>query len=239
MQFSLFRRPLLALSLFCSLAAANSEKVVFVAPAPQSLHAADPAFTSLTLQTLDLSSPVLRVDLARAPPGANNEDTPSAPTTQSWFLLKNLSSGQRYELRINSAAIQPSRFHLDTFPLSEVLDTPALRDALTEYVNSHDGQRGTGSRVGQSIVGDGKASSLLVRVKARADFYTADEALMESPGDVLADIILDPYVWNAVPESLLLTITYIAVLAVASWFLSQAVWTWLLRVGKGTKAHVG
>lgn len=47
---------------------------------------------------------------------------------------------------------------------------------------------------------------------------------MQTVPPVLVDIILDPYVLNVLPRSLVPTAAYILVVAVASWFLSKGAW---------------
>jgi hypothetical protein len=65
------------------------------------------------------------------------------------------------------------------------------------------------------------ASVLLLHIQAAADYFTHDAALMQNPPPVLVDLILDPYVFNVVPRSLLPTAGYLVVLAILSWFAAQ------------------
>lgn len=71
---------------------------------------------------------------------------------------------------------------------------------------------------------DTRASVLFLRISAAADYYTLDKNLMEKVPPVLVDIILDPYLLNIFPKSLLPTAGYILVVAAASWFVSAYVW---------------
>jgi hypothetical protein len=50
---------------------------------------------------------------------------------------------------------------------------------------------------------------------------------------VLVDIILDPYLWNVFPKSLLPTAGYLAVVAVVAWFVSDAIGKYLRAVAGG------
>jgi len=68
-----------------------------------------------------------------------------------------------------------------------------------------------------------KASLLLLQIKASADYFTGDKSLMKDPPPVLVDLILDPYLLNVIPRSLVPTAGYIAVIAVASWFVSRSI----------------
>jgi hypothetical protein len=51
------------------------------------------------------------------------------------------------------------------------------------------------------------------------------------------DLVLDPYLLNIFPQSLLPTAAYIVVLAVASWFLSGFAWS-KLQLFVQRKQHV-
>lgn len=54
---------------------------------------------------------------------------------------------------------------------------------------------------------------------------------MENAPPVLIDIILDPYIFNILPRSLVPTIAYIILLAVGSWHVSRYVINWMCRIG--------
>jgi hypothetical protein len=47
---------------------------------------------------------------------------------------------------------------------------------------------------------------------------------MQHPPKVSVDIILDPYLANIFPASLLPTAAYIIVLAIGAWYLSGVIW---------------
>lgn len=78
--------------------------------------------------------------------------------------------------------------------------------------------------------GEIRASVLFLRIFAAADYYTLDKSLMKSVPPVLVDIILDPYILNIFPRSLLPTAGYVLVIAIASWFLSDYVWELVLKL---------
>lgn len=63
-------------------------------------------------------------------------------------------------------------------------------------------------------------SVLFLRILAAADYYTANSTLMESVQPVKADIILDPFLLNVFPRSLVPTAIYILPVAVAVYFIS-------------------
>lgn len=108
---------LLALfALFVHAAFANTEKTIFVAPAPIVLPAAAPTLEHLRLETLSNANTTLRAALSVAFP---TQDKPKG--LESWYLLRNLNEGQRYEVRVCWAAVvSPSVvshwYHLRAFP---------------------------------------------------------------------------------------------------------------------------
>lgn len=52
-----------------------------------------------------------------------------------------------------------------------------------------------------------------------ADYVTMDRALMEEVPPVLVDIILDEYLFNVLPRSLVPTIAWMAVVGFAAWWI--------------------
>jgi len=59
-------------------------------------------------------------------------------------------------------------------------------------------------------------SILFLQIFSTADYYTADKGLMENVPPVLVDIILDPFILNIFPRSLLPTAGYLIALAIGS-----------------------
>jgi hypothetical protein len=76
------------------------------------------------------------------------------------------------------------------------------------------------------------SSILFLQVLAAADYHTSNKTLMENVPPVLVDIILDPFVFNILPKSLLPTVGYLIVLAVGSWPLAQYMSHWLHKVAE-------
>ena len=73
----------------------------------------------------------------------------------------------------------------------------------------------------QQASGDSdRLSILFLRIYAAADYFTHDKELMKNVPPVSVEIILDPFLWNVFPVSLLPTAGYIVVVAIAGWFLS-------------------
>jgi len=71
------------------------------------------------------------------------------------------------------------------------------------------------------------SSTLFLHISAAADYFTMNQTLMEHVPPVFVDIILDPYIFNVFPQSLLPTAAYLILLAIGSWFLSKWVSNWL------------
>lgn len=61
-------------------------------------------------------------------------------------------------------------------------------------------------------------SVLFLRIHAAADYFTTNETLMNNVPPVIADIILDPFLWNVFPRSLVPTALYTVVIAVIAYF---------------------
>jgi ethanolamine transporter EutH len=70
------------------------------------------------------------------------------------------------------------------------------------------------------------SSTLFLQIFAAADYYTTNKTLMEQVPPVFVDIILDPYLFNVFPRSLVPTAVYIVLLAIGSWFLSKHISQW-------------
>lgn len=205
------------LSLFASipyLVLANTEKVIFVAPDPGALP---DSLQALQIDTIIPTQPVSRKSLPVAFP--NDTRSEDVQGRVSWYLVTQLNPGQRYEIRICWAAIQPTEFSLDIFEARDFSEDPTLLQHLLQY-NQH--QSGHTPIVTESI-----DSHLLLRVASAADFYTTNKSLMRNPPPVDVDIILDPFIANVFPASLLPVAGYIVLLAVISWPVSQFVWNLL------------
>ena len=70
-----------------------------------------------------------------------------------------------------------------------------------------------------------KTSSLLfLRIIAAADYYTTNKTLMQHVPPVDVDIILDPFLLNILPKSLLPTALYLTIVAVIACYLSGYIW---------------
>ena len=80
------------------------------------------------------------------------------------------------------------------------------------------------------IGSDDLSSTLFLQIFAAADYYTMNKTLMENVPPVYVDIILDPFILNLLPRSLLPTVAYITLLAIGSWYLSAYISKWLRQL---------
>ncbi|KAG9573057.1 hypothetical protein KCU77_g15354, partial [Aureobasidium melanogenum] len=202
-------------------AIANVEKTIFTAPDSINFGDARPNLMDLRLDILSSKKLSVRTVL----PVIFPTETQSRGLS-SWYTLDNLRPGQRYEVRICWAATQPTDFFLDTFEVPTVFDTPALLQDLGTYAEERQNILGENDLEDfGELTTTSNRSVLFLRIQSAANFYTTDQALMQHPDPVYVDIILDPYLLNIFPQSLLPTAGYILVLAVASWFLSGFAWS--------------
>lgn len=76
-------------------AVANVEKTIFIAPSALTIPLDHPTFENLHLQTLSPENSTIRTQLHS---GFPSDIFPRGPA--SWFILSDLTEGQRYEVRI-------------------------------------------------------------------------------------------------------------------------------------------
>lgn len=114
-----------------------------------------------------------------------------------------------------------------------VFDTPELITDLSEYSWSRQSEEAGGppGRAAQSIHDNSpterQASIRFLQIFAAADYYTTNKTQMRYVEPVYVDLILDPYVFNLIPRSLIPTVGYILLVAVASWFLARRISLWV------------
>ena len=78
----------------------------------------------------------------------------------------------------------------------------------------------------------GISSTLFLQVYAAADYYTMNQSMMQNPPPVFVDIILDPYLFNIVPRSLLPTAVYIIILAVGGWYIAKYISAFIQSIAR-------
>ena len=213
------------------LAFANVEKTIFIAPLRQLVP--DASIDNLLLIPLNPQHTTARTWLNATFP------TPETPRgTDSWMLLEGLVPDSRYELRICWLATQPTDFELHTYTMDEVFENPALLSSLTVFSNSHRElldqlmiEQLLDRKHNPALSAEAVYPSLLfLQISAAASYYSLNQSLMEQVPPVFVDVILDQYIFNIFPRSLVPTAGYIAALAVASWFLSTFLWRTLNKV---------
>ncbi|KAJ3484902.1 hypothetical protein NLG97_g6942 [Lecanicillium saksenae] len=210
---------LLTICALASGAAANTEKVIFKGPELVTYPLASPSLADLNLDVIDPGSLSIRTNLSRVFHDDSDPELQGKPRGHaSWFLLDNLTPGQRYELRVCWAAIQPTEFTLSVHELNHVFETPDLMSSLHAYTST----RAPVDALFEPDAKERTASLLLLQVHAAADYFSHHRELMRSPPPpVLVDLILDPYRLNVVPESLLLTAVHVCVAAVVAYLTAK------------------
>ncbi|KAI1492860.1 hypothetical protein F5X96DRAFT_319383 [Biscogniauxia mediterranea] len=239
----------LLLSLLSSGVRANTEKAIFLGPPavdipPDQFISSRSSSGSIDNNILDnlrvhVLTPdhhALRTHLEAQFPG--NSLHHGKPT---WLILDELTEGQRYEVRVCWAATQPTAFRVNTFELQTILETPELLSELSDFSSAqrqlngkaHDEiiqEPGSAKPSGAALRSGRKASLLFLQILAAADYYTMNSTLMQHVPPVHVDIILDPFIFNLLPRSLVPTVAYIIAVALVSWFTAQRISTWIRHV---------
>lgn len=117
---------------------------------------------------------------------------------------------------------QPTSFTLTTHTLPEIIDDSALLAAVSRYSNSRLAQQPGGTQRQSRTAKDSKESILFLRIHAVADYFTLHDPLMRTVPPVFSDIILDPYLENIFPRSLVPTACWglvvgVVAVAIARW----------------------
>jgi hypothetical protein len=73
---------------------------------------------------------------------------------------------------------------------------------------------------------------LFLQVFAAADYYTTNKTIMNNVPPVFVDIILDPFIFNVFPRSLVPTAAYIVLLAIGGWYLAKYVSSWFENLAR-------
>jgi hypothetical protein len=220
----------LLLTVHATFIRANTEKIIFTAPEAIKIPTAHPTIEDLNLEVLTPPRNVLQTQLrAEFPTESRKHGVPS------WFLIDNMQQGQRYEARVCWAAIQPTAFRLEVFDLQTVFGQPDLVTSLAEYSATRQSTRQSGEpRTSPDAPNpatlEKTSSMLLLQILSAAEYYTMNQTLMKRVPPVHVDIILDPYLFNVVPRSLVPTAIYIIIVAVGAWALSRQVRLWLLEL---------
>ncbi|CAI9631496.1 unnamed protein product [Alternaria burnsii] len=205
---------------------ANVEKTIFLGPKPVTLPNVRSSPHDFGLNYLSPDSTILPI---RVPVRFPTESVPRG--LESWYLLRDLEDGRRYELRICWPATQPTDFWLDTYSVTQLLDTPELTSSLLQFNSEFRRYLADDDDIATKETSSAAPKSmLLLRLQAAASYYSTNRTLMDYPPPVDADLILDPFVLNVFPQSLAPVAIYITAVAVGAWFLSSYIYRWLLSV---------
>lgn len=232
-----------------ALASANTEKTIFLGPEPVNIPAHSTSLAALSLDTLTPHNYSVRTHLEAIFPTQDlvrGKETwllldsltevqryevrvcwpatvSSAPFFDSARPLPSLAPLHARMDRSSTSNQQPTAFHLTTYPLDTVFDTPALITSLYNYSMSRQTPSPSSSPPSPASALELQASVLFLRIAAAAEYFTTNATLMASPEPVLVDIILDPFVGNVLPRTLVPTVLYIVAVAVGSWVLARQV----------------
>ncbi|PGH06029.1 hypothetical protein GX51_02620 [Blastomyces parvus] len=230
---------------------ANVEKTIFTAPKPSPLQSHQDLFGDLEIERLSPRTPSTRTyALATFP----SKDAPkgfenwfyldSLKPGQRYevrvcYLATQPTSFTLTTYTVSEILDSPSLISsLTTFATSHL---PTLLEQLDkDYRQNHQQHLAADKhqpsnpfalppKLGRSARRDASntasTSSLFLQVHAAADYFTVDNGLMENVPPVHVDVILDPYLFNIFPKSLVPTAVYILVLAGVAWAISSLVWT--------------
>lgn len=116
---------------------------------------------------------------------------------------------------------------MTTYTVPEVLDDADLITSLSAYAASQKPREDADAKTKT------ESSKLLLRVITAADYFTENKKLMTNPEPVYVDLILDPFLFNVLPRSLVPTVGYIAALVPVAWVVARWVSGAMVRVARG------
>lgn len=100
--------------------------------------------------------------------------------------------------------------------MSDILADSALVSSLSHFSATKEHRNSPSERNSTKSVNNNDKSVLFLRVLAAADYYTTNTTLMENVPPVAVDLILDPFLANVFPRSLVPTAAWIVVVTVVS-----------------------
>ena len=127
---------------------------------------------------------------------------------------------------------QPTSFDLDTYTLPATIDDPSLLSSISRFssarLESADNvaipqvHNRRGSKKRHEPTGQQESESVLfLRILAAADYYTLNKELMENVPPVVVDLILDPFLGNVFPRSLVPTACWGVVIGIVAVVLAK------------------
>ncbi|RYP40798.1 hypothetical protein DL767_001444 [Monosporascus sp. MG133] len=204
---------------------ANTEKTIFLGPPTVNLPSAHPSLDDLQVHTLTPDNWQVRTHLEAQFPSFSYPSGKPA-----WLILDELTEGQRYEVRVCWAATVSRQ----AWPRSadERLLTPSSnrRHLDSIHANDHEDTIELGGDSHSNARPERESSALFLRVLVAADYFTTNKTLMANVPPVYVDIILDPFILNILPRSLVPTVAYIIVVATITWFIARGISSWVRGV---------
>jgi len=134
---------------------------------------------------------------------------------------------------------QPTSFWPYTHTLNRTFATPDLLTSLSAYAYARHAQLSPEDsqrlllRKTKARTSEIDSTLLFLQVFAAADYFSLNQTLMEIVPPVAVDVILDPYLFNILPQSLVPTGLYLLVIATGAWFLSG----WISKLLASSRAQ--
>lgn len=127
---------------------------------------------------------------------------------------------------------QPTSFELDTYTLPATIDDPSLLSSISRFSSARlesadnmaippQARNRRGSKKHDPTGQQASESVLFLRILAAADYYTLNKELMENVPPVVVDLILDPFLGNVFPRSLVPTACWGVVIGIVAVVLAK------------------
>lgn len=127
---------------------------------------------------------------------------------------------------------QPTSFELDTYTLPATIDDPSLLSSISRFSSARlesadnmaippQARNRRGSKKHDPTGQQASESVLFLRILAAADYYTTNKELMENVPPVVVDLILDPFLGNVFPKSLVPTACWGVVIGIVAVVLAK------------------
>jgi len=229
------------LALCATIAQANVEKTIFLA-GTATVPSVEPGLDDLGLERLSPDRPALRTRLNASFP---SNDVPEGSDSWfflenlipgqryevrvCWLATVCIMPSMDDMNPKLTSIKQPTALTLTTHPLADTVEDASLLSSLSVFstarlasldprlqANTIPGRADKRSKKGVLGQAPKTDSVLFLRVRAAADYFSTNETLMRDVPPVAVDLILDPYIWNVFPRSLIPTAGWIAVVTVVA-----------------------
>ena len=146
---------------------------------------------------------------------------------------------------------QPTTFTLTTHSLTTTIEDKSLFSSLSIFstarltaldtnLQANAIPRRASGHTGGDLSPDAALTTdsvLFLRVQAAADYFSHNASLMKAVPPVSVDLILDPFLWNVFPRSLVPTAVWIVVVAVVAGFVAKWVGGEIGRIIEGARVE--